>query len=277
MFSPRSARAGHAGVSRCNRRRTGQDPGPARPDPGPRSFLPRSARPDCLPAESAGTHLRDPGPHGVPPSDVRPGGMVDTDLDILATALFVKIDDLLKSFAATGTVASDGGDNAAAQRCRAGDPGDDAGDARIHVRGPVAPPRPCPSAAPVPRTCPSSPATTSDCARPPNCVRQVTRDTGHGHARCGPTTSGWWTPPRSNAAAPGRRSSAPTWPDGPSTATAPVHSRYFWGLRLHLVCTLARPADRVRADRRQGRRTRGAAATCSPPSPNSSPAGPARR
>ena len=34
------------------------------------------------------------------------------------------------------------------------------------------------------------------------------------------------------------------------------HSRYFWGLRLHLVCTLARAADLVRTDRREGRRTR---------------------
>jgi len=27
-------------------------------------------------------------------------------------------------------------------------------------------------------------------------------------------------------------------PAGPNTATAPPHSRYFWGLRLHLLCTL---------------------------------------
>ena len=51
-------------------------------------------------------------------------------------------------------------------------------------------------------------------------------------------TSGWWTPPRSSAAGPGRPSSAPTWPDGPSTATAPATFRFFWGLRLHLLCTL---------------------------------------
>jgi len=47
---------------------------------------------------------------------------------------------------AAGTVASEIGHSAAAQRCRAGDPGDDAGDAGIHVRGPVAAPRSCPSA-----------------------------------------------------------------------------------------------------------------------------------
>ena len=33
------------------------------------------------------------------------------------------------------------------------------------------------------------------------------------------------------------------------------HSRFFWGLRLHLVCTPARATGRVRADRRKGRRT----------------------
>jgi hypothetical protein len=31
------------------------------------------------------------------------------------------------------------------------------------------------------------------------------------------------------------------------------HSRYFWGLRLHLLCTLHAPAGRLRADRGQGR------------------------
>jgi hypothetical protein len=34
------------------------------------------------------------------------------------------------------------------------------------------------------------------------------------------------------------------------------HSRFFWGLRLHLVCTLQEPARRLRPDRGQGRRTR---------------------
>ena len=37
------------------------------------------------------------------------------------------------------------------------------------------------------------------------------------------------------------------------------HSRYFWGLRLHLLCTPARPARRLRPDRRQGRRAPSAA------------------
>jgi hypothetical protein len=37
------------------------------------------------------------------------------------------------------------------------------------------------------------------------------------------------------------------------------HSRYFWGLRLHLVCTLPWPAGRGRPDRGQGRRAPGPA------------------
>ena len=37
------------------------------------------------------------------------------------------------------------------------------------------------------------------------------------------------------------------------------HSRYFWGLRLHLVVHPARPARRLRADRRQSRRAPGPA------------------
>ena len=36
----------------------------------------------------------------------------------------------------------------------------------------------------------------------------------------------------------GKPPSGRSWPDGPSTGTAPAHSRYFWGLRLHLLCTL---------------------------------------
>ena len=55
---------------------------------------------------------------------------------------------------------------------------------------------------------------------------------------------------------PARPRTAPTWPAGPSTATAPPTAGYFWGLRLHLVCTLHGLPDRLGADRRQSRRTR---------------------
>jgi hypothetical protein len=37
------------------------------------------------------------------------------------------------------------------------------------------------------------------------------------------------------------------------------HSRYFWGLRLHMLATLHAPAHRLRAHRSQGRRTNGPA------------------
>jgi hypothetical protein len=49
--------------------------------------------------------------------------------------------------------------------------------------------------------------------------------------------SGWPTPLRWNAAAPGRPPNARRWPAGPPTATAPA-THAGSGLRLHLVCTL---------------------------------------
>src|SRR5215472_14109218 len=51
-------------------------------------------------------------------------------------------------------------------------------------------------------------------------------------------TSGWSIPRRWNAAARGRPPGAAMPRAGRSTATAPSHTRYFWGLRLHLGCTL---------------------------------------
>lgn len=51
-------------------------------------------------------------------------------------------------------------------------------------------------------------------------------------------TSGWWTPRRCSAAAPREtvtRSDVAGWAEYGYCAS---HSRYFWGLRLHLVCTL---------------------------------------
>ena len=51
-----------------------------------------------------------------------------------------------EELAADRTAASASRQNAAAQRCRAGDPGDDAGDPRIHVRGPDRSPQPAAAA-----------------------------------------------------------------------------------------------------------------------------------
>jgi len=85
-------------------------------------------------------------------------------------------------------------------------------------------------------TCPSSPATTSACAPPPT-------SSGTSSARWpptprfGPTTYGSPTPPRSSVAAPGRPPSGPSWPAGPSTATAPA-TRAPSGAAAAPVCTL---------------------------------------
>src|SRR6266508_1660436 len=49
---------------------------------------------------------------------------------------------------------------------------------------------------------------------------------------------GWWTPPRWSAAARVRPPSARRWPGGRPDGYCASHSRWFWGLRLHLVCTL---------------------------------------
>ena len=71
-----------------------------------------------------------------------------------------------------------------------------------------------------------------------------------------PTTCGSSTPPRSSAPAPARpskRSDLAGWAEYGYCAS---HSRFFWGLRLHLVCTLHGLPDRLGADRRQSRRTR---------------------
>ena len=51
------------------------------------------------------------------------------------------------------------------------------------------------------------------------------------------------------------------------------HSRYFWGLRLHLLCTLQRAARGLRAGRRQSRRAPGAAGHPGRPGPDRRPAG----
>ena len=48
---------------------------------------------------------------------------------------------------------------------------------------------------------------------------------------------GWWTPPPSSVDAAARPRDALTWWDGPNCGDSASHSRYFWGLRLHLVAT----------------------------------------
>src|SRR6266567_1343187 len=86
------------------------------------------------------------------------------------------------------------------------------------------------------RTFPSRPPTTGGCAPP---TRSSSTPSGSWPASPPPggISSGSSTRHRSPAAPLGRRSSAPRSPDGPTTATAPPHSRHFWGLRLHLLTT----------------------------------------
>ena len=64
-------------------------------------------------------------------------------------------------------------------------------------------------------------------------IRAVACDTA-----CGATTCGWWTPRRWSAAAPGRRPKRSALAGWAEYGYCASHSRYFWGLRLHLVCTL---------------------------------------
>ena len=69
-------------------------------------------------------------------------------------------------------------------------------------------------------TCPASPPTTSVCARPPRCSHMpsvIWPDSPH----LGGINSAFSTRPRFPVAPPARRSSARSWPAGPTTATAP--------------------------------------------------------
>ncbi len=219
MFSPGDARVERgrrADVARAGLNKIQPRPGLTR-SPAPSCRDPRGL--SLLPAQSAGAHQRDPCP-GVPPSEARPGGTVDTDLDTLATALFVKTDDLPKSspqlapwrptvgitpqlsdaeLVSLAMMQAILGFTAEARWLR---------HARAHLR----------------HLFPYLPKQFSYNKR----LRKPPNSSVRSHAswpqtrHCGPTMYGWWTPHRSNAAVPGRRPSGPTWPDGLSTATAPV-------------------------------------------------------
>ena len=64
-------------------------------------------------------------------------------------------------------------------------------------------------------------------------------DGSHASATRGTTTCGWWTPPPSSAAEAGRPKSAPSLARWAQYGWCASHSRYFWGLGLHLVATPA--------------------------------------
>jgi hypothetical protein len=160
---------------------------------------------------------------------------VDADLDTLATALYVKIDELL----------------AAAPQLAPWRPAvgiaPKLSDAELvtlavmqvllgftsEARCCAMPTTTCGTCSP---TCLANPATTSACAGQQGCCVMPSAPSLP-TPRCGPTTSGWPTPPRWSAAAPGHRQAF-----GPGRVgllrLVPQPFALVLGLRLHLVCTL---------------------------------------
>ena len=178
--------------------------------------------------------------------------VVDADLDTLATALYVTVDDFLIHNPQHRPVAPKSRDQPAAVGCRTGHPGGGAGAARVHLRGPLAALRRYPTAWFV--------------SLPANAIGlQQTRPRSRRQccARCART----WSPTPAAASddvwvvdstpvecgrsrETAKRSALAGWAEYGYCAS---HSRYFWGLRLHLLCTVSGAAGGVRAHRRQGR------------------------
>jgi hypothetical protein len=145
---------------------------------------------------------------------------VDADLDTLATALYVTIDDLLQQ-----------APHLAPWRPRVGIP-PKLSDAELltlavmqALLGFTSEPAGCDlqagTCATCSPTCPARAATTSACAARPSSWA-TSSEPSRPTPRCGATMCGWWTPPRWSAAARARPSSVRRWPGGPSTATAPA-------------------------------------------------------
>jgi hypothetical protein len=134
------------------------------------------------------------------------------------------------------SVAAGGRYNTAAQRCRTGDAVDDAGHARLHVRGPVAPVCPADLRHLFPYL-PKQPGYNKRLRNAAGLIRQVTRALA--------TDTALWTDDvwvvDSTPVECGRsretvkRSDLAGWAQYGYCAS---HTRYFWGLRLHLLCTL---------------------------------------
>src|SRR5512132_2803617 len=135
-----------------------------------------------------------------------------------------------------GSLAASGRDRAQAERCRAGLPGGAAGPARLLLRSPLAALCPRPSRRPVPYL-PKQPGYNKRLRAAADRIRQVIR------ALASETT--FWTDDvwvaDSTPVECGRsrettkRSALAGWAQYGYCAS---HSRWFWGLRLHLVCTL---------------------------------------
>ena len=181
---------------------------------------------------------------------------MDADLDTLATALYVTTDDLLRPTPSVAPWRPRGGITPQLERRRAAHPGGDAGPARLHQRA-----RWLRYAARHLRAMfPYLPHT----ARLQQAAAQAGRhdglaDRAAGRATPASSTDDVWvvdsTPVecgRSRETV--KRSDLAGWAEYGYCAS---HSRFFWGLRLHLVVHPARPARRLGPDRRQGRRTRG--------------------
>jgi hypothetical protein len=137
---------------------------------------------------------------------------VDADLDTLTTALYVKIDELLVH----APQLAPGGPRSASRPCSAtptGHPGRPASPARLHLRDPLAAPRRPPPAPLHARQSGYNKRLRRAAGLLRHAIRAVTTDTG------------LWTDD--------------VWLAGwAQYGYCASHSRSFWGLRLHLVCTL---------------------------------------
>ena len=169
---------------------------------------------------------------------------MDADLDTLCTAVYVTADDLLPS--PPGQRPSRVNDaevvTLAVAQARWASP-------------PTGAFSPWPAAPwpPLSRIFPASPATTSAAA---DCARRSTGWPASSPRAARATTTTWccWTPPRSSAGARSRPSAARPLPSAAGYGWSRSHSRFFWGMRLHLVCALdgtPRRAELCRADRRE--------------------------
>jgi hypothetical protein len=123
-----------------------------------------------------------------------------------------------------------------AQRRRTGHPGGHASPARVHLPGPLAPPRRPPPGTPVPR--PAPPSRLQQAPAWPGRVAAL-RDPGGRHRPSLWTDDVWIIDSTPVECGRSRETTKPSalagWAQYGYCAS---HSRYFWGLRLHLVCTL---------------------------------------
>ena len=163
---------------------------------------------------------------------------MDADLDTLATALYVTVDDLLQQAPQLAPWRPPVGIPPKRQRRRAGHLGGHAGPARLHLRGPLAALcRPAP-APPVPVSARPVGLQQAAAGAPPSCMGHLYPGRGLRHHAVERRCVGGGLHPGGVRPLPGDHQDARRWPGGPQYGYCASHSRYFWGLRLHLVCTL---------------------------------------